>query len=806
MAFQDFISGKVSEKAALEAALVRVVAELQAANNAAPAVDDAVSKIKGLISVLQSSPASVVDAAKEAIRDACGDISLLPQNKQVSTLVVPRFVVETNSPVLSDLLGETESNTDTRVTVDVTTTTSANEILPSSFTSTSNDKDTTEESSKPKRRTQAGFNRKVEEWTKKLNNLTTDNYESVIATVDDEFKYWTNGTKFESELISEKLQDSIAYWASLDQPESESKAIIEDDVPVTASSDVVETDNETVVDLSSFNVEEETTEDIEAEDSNTSEEKLEKIEEERKLAEFQVQLDLWIACIAGYSIDNADSVQIKIANIDKILSDIAQIENEYRLYEEGGWEKEHPTQLESKLKTAKGHWESLKKAISTEANITQKFLDRLNTDNLSEAGLSDLQEEIREFYGSGHIPQELLDAQIAAWERLNNDDDSDNDSVETEVLESESNNSEEIEEYQDDESVDIYDGDIPDDEELTEATDQPTENTEDIAQNKIVADNLSWQNSILTNCETWEELKEWDKFIANAVNKNPDSVLPETFTALDTTRSKLEARDAQQAKTVDVESLTRAWINRAELAFDLEEIQTIYNEIKDEIKASGINPSMALIKTLDAAKVRLTPVAPVVTTKPEISDKDIADAKACINNQWSTPSEPTIEVPSTTTKRNPFEGKKTNRGQITVEFELQGLQQTQNISDSVTINSINTSGVFEFQTLDGKPEKHHRFDSRYILDPGTKLFEPSTKYVFEVATWEEVMSLNPLLAENPNKLPLKSLHNPKRNYGKDADKTDVFVIVNDEQADQFVQEYRATLVQIESDPNPTIGS
>ena len=411
-----------------------------------------------------------------------------------------------------------------------------------------------------------------------------------------------------------------------------------------------------------------------------------------------------------------------------------------------------------------------------------------------------MQEEIREFYGSGHIPQELLDATIVAWERLNNDDDLDNDSVETEVFKSESNNdSEDIEEYQDDTiSDDIYDGDIPAEEELTEATDQPTEN---IAQNKIVADNLSWQNSILTNCETWEELEEWDKFIANAVNKNPDSVLPETFTALDTTRSKLETRDAQH-KTVDVESLTQAWINRAELAFDLEEIQTIYNEIRE----SGIVPSMALIKTLDAAKVRLTPVAPVVTTKPEISDENIADAKACINNQWSTPSKPTIEVPSTTTKRNPFEGKKTNRGQITVEFELQGLQQTQNTSDSVTINSINTSGVFEFQTLDGKPEKHHRFDSRYILDPGTKLFEPSTKYVFEVVTWEEVMSLNPLLAENPNKLPLKSLHNPKRNYGKDADKTDVFVIVNDEQADQFVQEYRATLVQIESDPNPTIGS
>ena len=101
-----------------------------------------------------------------------------------------------------------------------------------------------------------------------------------------------------------------------------------------------------------------------------------------------------------------------------------------------------------------------------------------------------MQEEIREFYGSGHIPQELLDATIVAWERLNNDDDLDNDSVETEVFKSESNNdSEDIEEYQDDTiSDDIYDGDIPDDEELTEATDQPTENTEDIAQNKIVAD------------------------------------------------------------------------------------------------------------------------------------------------------------------------------------------------------------------------------------------------------------------------------------------------------------------------------
>jgi hypothetical protein len=741
MAFQDFISGKVSEKAALEAALVRVITELQAANNAAPAVDDAVNKIKGLISVLQSSPASVVDAAKEAIRDACGDISLLPQNKEVSTLVVPRFVVETNSPVLSDLLGETESNTDTRVTVDVTTTTSANEILPSSFTSTSNDKDTTEESSKPKRRTQAGFNRKVEEWTKKLNNLTTDNYESVIATVDDEFKYWTNGTKFESELISEKLQDSIAYWASLDQPESESKEIIEDDVPVTASSDVVETDtNETTVDLSSFNVEE-TTEDIQI---------VEEITE------------------------------------NTTISSTEELTNENPVLE----------------------------SVATTTDTTQKFLDRLNSDNLSEAGLSDLQEEIRTFYGSGHIPQPLLDAQITAWERLNNDDDlDDDDAVYSEEFEIDNTPDEEPELTEvydandDDDDDDIYDGDIPDDEELT-ATDQPTENPEDIAQNKIVTDNLSWQNSILTNCETWEELKEWDKFIANAVNKNPDSVLPETFTALDTTRSKLEARDAQQAKTVDVDSLTQAWVNRAELAFDLEEIQIIYNEIKDEIKASGINPSMALIKALDAANARLTPVAPVttvVTTKPEISDEDIADAKACIDNQWSTPSEP-IEVSSTATKKNPFAGRKSSGGKITVEVELTSSEQTQNTSDSITINSINTSGVFEFQSLDGKPEKHHRFDSRYILDPGTKLFEPGTKYVFEVATWEEVISLNPLIAENPNKLPLKSLHNPKRSYSKDADKTDVFVIVSDKQANQLVQEYRAALVQMESNPNFEIGS
>lgn len=710
MAFQDFISNKVSEKAALEAALVRVIKELQAANNAAPAVDDAVNKIKGLISVLQSSPASVVDAAKEAIRDACGDISLLPQNKEVSTLTVPRFVVETNSPVLSDLLGETETESDINVTVDV--------VIEPQLIIEDKPQDSTLQVKIPKRRTQPGFEAKIKEWLDILSDLSKENYEVGIAKVDDEFKYWTNGGKFTSELINEKLQDAITYWTTLDQPESEAINVPED---LTDSNDVVETDN-TNVDLSSFDVEE-TTEDIQIVEEITENTTTEELTDESLVLE----------------------------------------------------------------------------SATTTTDTTQKFLDRLNTDNLSEAGLSDLQEEIRTIYGSGHIPQELLDAQIAAWERLNNDDDSDNDSVETEVFESESNNdSEEIEKSQDDESFDIYDGDIPAEEELTEDTDQPTENLENIAQNKIVADNLSWQNSILTNCETWEELKEWDRFIANAVNKNPDSVLPETFTALDTTRSKLEARDA---KTVDVDSLTQAWVNRAELAFDLEEIQTIYNEIRE----SGIVPSMVLIKTLDAAKVRLTPVAPV---ELEISKTDIADAKACINNQWSTPSEPTIEVQvqSTTTKADPFKGRKSNKGQITVEFELQGLQQTQDTLDSITINSINTSGVFEFQTLDGKPEKHHRFDSRYILDPGTKLFELSTKYVFEVATWEEVMSLNPLIAENPNKLPLKSLHNPKRNYGKDADKTDVFVIINDEQADQFVQEYRATLVQMESDPNPTIGS
>ncbi len=719
MAFQDFISGKVSEKAALEAALVRVVAELQAANNAAPAVDDAVNKIKGLISVLQSSPASVVDAAKEAIREACGDISLLPQNKEVSTLTVPRFVVESNSPVLSDLLGEAESESETNVTVDVV-------IEPQPIIE-DKPQDSTLQVKIPKRRTQPGFEAKRKEWLDILNGLSKENYEVGIAKVDDEYKYWTNGSKFESDLIEVRLQEAIAYWTTLDQPESEANAP-EDS---TASNTDVETDN-TDVDLSSFDVEEETTEDIQDLSSSDIEESIE---------------------------DTKD---------DPTTENLPIVET------------------------------------ATNEDTTQKFLDRLNTDNLSEAGLSDLQEEIRTRYGSGHIPQPLLDAQITAWERLNNND-LDNDSVDPEVFESESNNdSEAIEGYQDDESVDIYDGDIPAEEELTDNTDQPTENLENIVQNKIVADNLSWQNSILTNCETREELKEWDRFIANAVNKNPDSVLPETFTALDTTRSKLEARDAQQAKTVDVESLIQAWVNRAELDFDLEEIQTIYNEIRE----SGIVPSMALIKTLDAAKARLTPVTSVEPTKQEISDKDIADAKASINNQWNdVQSEPTIEVQvsSTTTKKDPFAGRKST-GQVRKEEILNGTASTAEAPDSITISSINTSGVFEFQTLDGKPEKHHRFDSRYILDPGTKLFELSTKYVFEVATWEEVMSLNPLIAENPSKLPLKSLHYPKRNYGKDADKTDVFVIINDEQADQFVQEYRATLVQMENDPNPTIGS
>ena len=549
MSFQNFIESKGSEIKALEAALVRVNQELNAAKAAAPAVDSIVRQIADLLVLLENSPQSVVDLAKEAVSRACGDALEFPEVRQ------PQENLEM-SPVLADIVGETVETVET-VNEAVET---ANEIVP------------LEENNKAKRRTKVGFDRRVQEWIKALDNITEETYQSVIAEVDDDYKYWTNGGKFESSEIEEKLKDVTAHWTSAVQ---------------VAEPEIVE---------------------------------------------------------------------------DK---------------------KEY-------------------------------FLEQLNS-NLSETGLGDLQDEIKNYYGSGNIPQDLLDATVAAWDILNDSED----------------------------EIEVYDGYVPEEEEIT---------TEAKEEDKTEENNKTWQNSILNNCETSEELKQWDRFIANAITREEPTILPETLTALEATRSRLKARDEEQKK----ESLIAGWLSRANSVSNINEVQTIY----DEIKESGIVPSMALVNALDKAK------KDIEAKVTEVDDNDWGDVESGISD----------EVTATTTASQ------------------QGF------------SSIGTSDAFGFLTLEGQVEKHRRFDAKYILNPGTKLYQPSTKYVFEVITWEELKKLSPLTEEDVNKLPLKSLHSPTRSYAKAEDKTSALVIVSDLQADNFVVQYRTRLDQIANDPNFVIGN
>ena len=552
MSFQNFIDSKGSEIKALEAALVRVNQELNAAKAAAPAVDSIVRQIADLLVLLENSPQSVVDLAKEAVSRACNDALEFPEVKQYQENLEM-------SPVLADIVGETANDVAETANEAVDT---ANEIVP------------LEENNKAKRRTKVGFDRKVQEWTKVLDNMTEETYQSVIAEVDDDYKYWTNGSKFESSEIEEKLKDVTAYWTSA--------------VQVVVKPEIVE---------------------------------------------------------------------------DK---------------------KEY-------------------------------FLEQLNS-NLSETGLGDLQDEIKNYYGSGNIPQDLLDATVAAWGILNDSED----------------------------EIEVYDGYVPEDEELEEIT---TEAKED----KTEENNKTWQNSILNNCETSEELKQWDRFIANAITREEPTILPETLTALETTRARLKARDEEQKK----ESLIAGWLSRANSVSNINEVQTIY----DEIKESGIVPSMALVNALDKAKKDIEAKVTKVG-----DDDDWGDVESGVSD----------EVTATTNQQG--------------------------------FSSIGTSDAFGFLTLEGQVEKHRRFDARYILNPGTKLYQPSTKYVFEVITWEELKKLSPLTEEDVNKLPLKSLHSPTRSYAKAEDKTSALVIVSDLQADNFVVQYRTRLDQIANDPNFVIGN
>ena len=327
------------------------------------------------------------------------------------------------------------------------------------------------------------------------------------------------------------------------------------------------------------------------------------------------------------------------------------------------------------------------------------------------------------------------------------------------------------EEDTEEETTEVYSGYIPEDEELDIENTDLTQTSE----NACLEDNASWQRSILTNCETLESLTDWDRFITNAIKNDANSVTPETIEALNTTRARLQSQESNPQ-----EALSSDWYNRAEFAFDLAEIQTIYNEIRD----SGINPSMLLIKTLENAKAR-------IETKEE-AKKEENIARESISNSWSAPLD---KVTTNPTSEKKFGNRKANVKQI-VESEITDATSNDDTHDYVTIGKINTSGVFDFATLDGQIEQHRRFDEKYILSPGTKLYELKTKFTWEVVTWESIEGKRGIIIDY-SKLPLRSTCKPI-NANKTADMTQSFAIISDSQEAKFIADYRNSLEQANS--------
>ena len=407
----------------------------------------------------------------------------------------------------------------------------------------------------------------------------------------------------------------------------------------------------------------------------------------------------------------------------------------------------------------------------SEQIILDAFLARINDDNISEAGLNDIAEEIKREFGD--IPEVLTLAITEAWVKKYNATSGSEDKV-TEQY-SEIN---EVENDQEDEYLE--DPDSEDDQEDEYLQDPEQDNEEDSEQEEIdpsiEADNKRWCDQILNNCETLETLEEWDVFIANEMKRDKSRVLPMTIDALDATRERLTPN-----VVIDETKLTEKWITDCEMAFDLGDITRIYNEIRE----SGLVLNQQVYRAIQKAEARLQPKP----TQEEII------ARESIDNQWNTPTvdaapkveikpepikvAPIVSIASTTSNDDDFDFDS-----IAVEVGTSteaGVQPEAGIS----ISGIRTGGEFKFKNLSCK-----RFDQRYILEPGWKVLNNITGQVWEVCLWEDATAANPMIKEDVNKLPLKNLCNAI-GHCKLETNFESLSIVEDHEVPQLIANYKA---------------
>lgn len=415
----------------------------------------------------------------------------------------------------------------------------------------------------------------------------------------------------------------------------------------------------------------------------------------------------------------------------------------------------------------------------SEQIILDNFLAKINDDNISEAGLNDIAEEIKQEFGD--IPPILVDAITAAWVKKYNAT-----SGSTQKLNSEDKVTEqyseinEVENDQEDEYLE--DPDSEDDQEDEYLQDPEQDNEEDSEQEidpTIESDNKRWCDQILNNCETLETLEEWDVFIANEMKRDKSRVLPMTIDALDTTRERLTSK--YEPPVIDETKLTEKWITDCEMAFDLGDITRIYNEIRE----SGLVLNQQVYRAIQKAEARLQPKH----TQEEI------EARASIDNQWDNPTvnipkaeavkpepikvAPIVSIASTTSNDDDFDFDS-----IAVEVGTSteaGVQPEAGIS----ISGIRTGGEFKFKNLSCK-----RFDQRYILEPGWKVLNNITGQVWEVCLWEDATAANPMIKEDVNKLPLKNLCNAI-GHCKLETNFESLSIVEDHEVPQLIANYKA---------------
>ncbi|MFM6052306.1 MAG: hypothetical protein ACKPA7_11795, partial [Sphaerospermopsis kisseleviana] len=163
-------------------------------------------------------------------------------------------------------------------------------------------------------------------------------------------------------------------------------------------------------------------------------------------------------------------------------------------------------------------------------------------------------------------------ATFVAWERL------DQAREVTEDLESLVNLVEEINENYSNpgtETVEVYTGYVPEDQELSSHDDDNDDDNGEELNHQKIQDNLDWQEAILS-CDSFECLNEWEASLTQTTEQLPNSVFPETLEALRVTRERLE-----QDKAANTQNQIDEWSSRAEMAFDFQEVQTIYDEIRE---------------------------------------------------------------------------------------------------------------------------------------------------------------------------------------------------------------------------------